>query len=182
METAELLRWVSTHEELELSESACGKFASAEKARMEFARVGDNFFAYPGGLFDDIRTVSEALTAIHSGICMGQIFGGKLRPDHSLAMYYELAGGERAKAEKRPDMSTEPELRSGSGDQPFHRAEVSLEEALRFLRREELTDLSPLAEGFNLITHSGAPLGWVKRISTRANNLYPKSLAITKQI
>jgi 16S rRNA C967 or C1407 C5-methylase (RsmB/RsmF family)/NOL1/NOP2/fmu family ribosome biogenesis protein len=122
---------------------------------MRFAAIGDNIYGYYADTYQDARTVSESLNAIHSGICMGQMFGGKLKPDHSLAMFHDLA-------------STAAPI-----------AELSLHDAIRFLRKETITDLSPLAEGLNMITHLEATLGWAKRVGPRINNLYPGSLAIT---
>ena len=123
---------------------------------MHFSRIGDNFYCYYEPAFRDIRTVSENLNAIHSGICMGQLFGNKLKPDHSLAMFHGL---------NRNKVSD---------------ASLSLEEAIKYLRREELRDVS-LAEGMSLVNFDGAPLGWIKRIGGRANNMYPKQLAILRQ-
>lgn len=135
-ETSELARWV---EQPEL---------------MRFARIGDNFYGYCEPAFRDIKTVSESLNALHSGIHMGQLFGNKLKPDHSLAMFHGLNRSN------------------------INEASLSLEEAIRYLRREDLRDISGLAEGLNLISFSGAPLGWIKRVGNRANNMYPKQLAI----
>ena len=41
-------------------------------------------------------------------------------------------------------------------------------------------DISPvrLQEGINLVTFDGLPLGWIKRIGARSNNMYPKELRI----
>ncbi len=135
---------------------------------MHFAKIGENFYGYCKDTFRDIKTVSESLNAIHSGVCMGQIFGGSLKPDHSLAMFRGL-DFDRAPHTK-PPMS--------KSDFPVPCTEPSLSEAIRFLQKEELQDISLLEEGLNLITFSGAPLGWAKRIGNRANNLYPKQLAI----
>jgi len=121
---------------------------------MGFARIGDNFYGYYEPAIRDIKTVSENLNAIHSGICMGQIFGGKLKPDHSLAAFHDL---------------------NLSG---INIADLDLTEAIRYLGREDLADVSKLREGMNLVSFSGAPLGWIKRVANRANNLYPKQLAI----
>lgn len=135
-ETAELSRW------------------TAQPEFMNFARIGDNYYGYYSDAIRDIKTVSENLNAIHAGIFMGQMFGRKLKPDHSLAMFHDL------------DQAA------------FHTAELNKADALRFLRKEDLPDVSQMREGLNLVTFSGAPLGWAKRVGNRANNLYPKSLAI----
>lgn len=121
---------------------------------MTFAQVGDNVYGYYSGAYSDIRTASESLNALYSGVCMGQLYGGKLKPDHALAMFHDIAAAGTPAAE------------------------LDIENALRFLRKDNIPNIDALAEGLNLITYRNAPLGWAKRIGHRINNLYPKSLMI----
>lgn len=60
----------------------------------------------------------------------------------------------------------------------FPRAELSLDEALRYLHREALVLPAGAPRGFVLVTYQGYPLGFVKNLGDRANNLYPKPWAI----
>lgn len=62
--------------------------------------------------------------------------------------------------------------------QPYPRAELSLEQAQRYLRRETITLPKETPLGFVLVTYQQMPLGFVKNVGTRANNLYPKNWAI----
>jgi hypothetical protein len=55
--------------------------------------------------------------------------------------------------------------------------EVSKYEALQFLSKEAF-DTSALPLGFILLIHNNIPLGWIKNISGRHNNLYPKNWRI----
>lgn len=59
------------------------------------------------------------------------------------------------------------------------RIELTKEQALHFLRG----DTFPLSgeHGFQLITFENEPLGWIKHIGNRFNNLYPKEWRIRKQ-
>jgi NOL1/NOP2/fmu family ribosome biogenesis protein len=59
------------------------------------------------------------------------------------------------------------------------RIEVSNEQALHYLRG----DTYPLAgnQGYQLITFDNEPLGWIKHLGNRFNNLYPKEWRIRKQ-
>ena len=59
----------------------------------------------------------------------------------------------------------------------FRLWELSPDEAVAYLRK---ADISPvrLQEGINLVTFDGLPLGWIKRIGARSNNMYPKELRI----
>lgn len=60
----------------------------------------------------------------------------------------------------------------------FPRAELSLDAALRYLHREALVLPAGTPRGFVLVTYQGYPLGFVKNLGDRANNLYPKPWAI----
>lgn len=60
----------------------------------------------------------------------------------------------------------------------FPRAELSLDAALRYLHREALVLPAGSPRGFVLVTYQGYPLGFVKNLGDRANNLYPKPWAI----
>jgi len=116
--------------------------------------VGDTLYAYPEMLWEDQRAVCEQMTAIYSGTRMGQVFGRTLKPDHALALSVLL------------DRSAAPE------------AGLTVEEALRYLRRQELSSVGQLAEGINLLLFEEQPIGWTKRIGQRTNNLMPKELRI----
>lgn len=59
---------------------------------------------------------------------------------------------------------------------PFPRHEASDEEVLHFLKREVLNIESE--RGINLLTYQGIPLGFIKQVGNRANNLYPRHLAL----
>ena len=51
-------------------------------------------------------------------------------------------------------------------------ADVDLQTALRFLHRDSLV-LPDAPRGYNVITYKGHPLGFVKNLGTRCNNLLP---------
>ena len=58
------------------------------------------------------------------------------------------------------------------------RVELTREEALRYLRREALVLPPDTPRGHVVVTYEELPLGFVKNIGTRANNLYPKEWKI----
>lgn len=137
-EVRELSRWVQRPE------------------KMRFVRLEDTFYAYPEEQADRIRSISEGLTAIASGVELGQLFKGRLKPAPALAFAVALERGA------------------------LPAVELSGEEALRYLRRQEV-GVEAFAEGMNLVCAVGGwPLGFAKRIGTRVNNLYPQSLRILK--
>ena len=86
---------------------------------------------------------------------MGQIFKNNLKPAGALAFYVRLNRDAVAASE------------------------LSHEEALQFLRKQDM-DATPFAEGVNMVLYEGHPLGFVKRVGARVNNMYPNSLRILK--
>lgn len=118
-----------------------------------FAMIGEEVYAYPRWSFAEVKMLSERLNVIYSGIEMGRLFNGKLKPEHALAMSCRL---------NRDAVAV---------------AEISEAEALKYLRKD-VFDISGLAEGMNLIVCGGCALGFAKRIGNRCNNLYPNSLRI----
>ena len=118
-----------------------------------FAMVADTIYAYRTEQFKAVQALSEGLTAIYSGVAMGQIFKGKLKPDWALSQYVAL-----------------------------NRAAVAVEEldeqrALDYLRKRDIA-VGDMVEGMNLVTHNGRALGFAKKVGARCNNLYPNSLKI----
>lgn len=118
-----------------------------------FAMVADTIYAYHSVQFKAVQALSEGLTAIYSGVAMGQIFKGKLKPDWALSQYIGF---------ERTAVAVE---------------EVDEERALDYLRKRDIA-VGDMAEGINLITHKGRALGFAKRVGARCNNLYPNSLKI----
>lgn len=56
--------------------------------------------------------------------------------------------------------------------------ELTEEEALRYLRHEAITLPGDTPRGFVIVTYQSQPLGFVKNIGNRANNLYPQEWRI----
>ena len=57
--------------------------------------------------------------------------------------------------------------------------ELTLEQALRYLRRESFALPPDTPKGFVKVTYRTYPLGFMKNLGERANNLYPKNWAIS---
>lgn len=55
----------------------------------------------------------------------------------------------------------------------FPEVELALDTALRYLRHEAITLPPEAPRGYVVVTYKGHPLGLVKNIGNRANNLYP---------
>jgi 16S rRNA C967 or C1407 C5-methylase (RsmB/RsmF family)/NOL1/NOP2/fmu family ribosome biogenesis protein len=116
---------------------------------MHFAALnGERVFGYYAHGRQIVNALAEMLTVLYSGVEAGRIIHGKLKPEHALALFHDVARGA------------------------VPVAELDRENALRYLRREAL-DADLFAEGLDLVSFGGLPLGWIKRIGRRANNLYP---------
>lgn len=59
---------------------------------------------------------------------------------------------------------------------PF--AELSKDDVLKYLHHEAIVLNSDVPKGFVVVTYQGHPLGFVKNIGNRANNLYPQEWKI----
>ena len=127
-----------------------------EPDRMVFGTVAGTGYAWYGEQAEAVKTLSEALPVICSGVALGQLFKGRLKPDPALAFFDGLERGAVPVA--------------GLDDA----------QALRYLRRQEVA-AGALAEGVNLVTARGRALGFAKRIGARVNNMYPNSLRILRQ-
>ena len=86
-----------------------------------------------------------------------KIFKGKLKPDAALALCAEV------------------------NHQAVACCEVALDVALQFLSKQDVPS-NLFAEGVNMLLYDGHPLGFVKRVGARVNNMYPNTLRILKQI
>ena len=63
-------------------------------------------------------------------------------------------------------------------DHSFFDMEFSRDEALSYLARQSVTTMPDLPLGFVLATFRRRPLGFLKNLGTRANNLYPQDRRI----
>ena len=124
-----------------------------ESDKYTYAMVADTIYAYRTEQFKAVQALSEGLTAIYSGVAMGQIFKGKLKPDWALSQYVDL---------ERKAVAV---------------VELTEEDALNYLRKRDIA-VGDMVDGMNLVTHNGRALGFAKRVGMRSNNLYPNSLKI----
>lgn len=104
--------------------------------------------AHPLQSAEVVSLLRKNLHVLHSGIAVAVTGGANVQPSQCLADSICLAGG------------------------CFPRVDVSYSDALAFLRREALRLPSSAAKGYVLLTFKDVPLGFVKNVGTRANNLY----------
>ncbi len=120
----------------------------------EFEMRGDTIQATPIQHKESYKILTEKLHIVAGGISLGEIKGKDIIPNHSLAISTSLNSGV------------------------FPSVEVSWEEAIRFLKKEALILPPENEKGYHLITYKGFPLGFVKNLGNRANNLYPQEWRI----
>ena len=109
----------------------------------------------------------SGLNVISSPPKLGGARGG-LNKSLAIPSFLRPSGSKRPSAERRPPL-TPPNL---GGETP--RVDLPYEEALRYLRGEALVFPPDTPRGIVTVTYKGIPLGPVKNIGNRANNLYPK--------
>ena len=119
-----------------------------------FELVGDRLMAYPTEYADDMNMLATRLNPLQSGLLLGNMKGKDVIPAHSLALSVSF------------------------NRDAFPSVEVDFETAVAYLRREAIVLPEDTTKGFVLITYRHYPLGWVKNIGSRSNNLYPQEWRI----
>lgn len=108
----------------------------------------NRILAIPKENSDTILALNKTLRVISMGIELGVVKGNDFIPSHALAMSSEL------------------------NREAFAIRELTYNEAISYLRREAIS-IPDAPNGFVLLTFKNEPLGFVKNIGNRANNLYP---------
>ncbi len=114
--------------------------------RVEQDRKG-RWFAFPQLHYDFYQQMSRHLTLLMAGVCLGECKGKDFIPSPAWA----LSGAAPASPA----------------------ATLDRVQALAYLHREALTLPESCPKGFLLVKYQQRPLGWVKQLGKRANNLYP---------
>ena len=104
---------------------------------------------------NELAVLKQNLRVIQAGTTVGEVKGKDLIPAHALAMSTSI-------------------LRQGV----FVTEEVTYEQAIFYLRKEAITLSVTAPRGYILLTYRNIPLGFVKNIGNRANNLYPQEWRI----
>lgn len=125
-----------------------------EPSRFDFIRRGDHVLAIPKQHTDAVHRLSRTLNCVQYGIPVADAQKG-LKPLHELALSVHL------------------------NKDAFHQTELTKEEALKFLAKEDFK-VNSAHKGISLMTFEGVPLGWMNLLGNRANNLYPKEWRIRR--
>ena len=115
---------------------------------------GSTVSAFPTAWLSMLEELKRQARVWQAGVPLAEMKGKDCVPLHTLAMSVLL----------RPDA--------------FPRQEVDEPQAIAYLRKEAiiLPDVAP--RGIVLLTYQGVPLGFVKNVGSRANNLYPQEWRI----
>ena len=116
--------------------------------------VGDEVVACPSAHTALIDRLRSTLRVIQAGVGVGSVKGKDLIPSHALAMSTLC----------RRDA--------------FVACEVDYTQAIAYLRKEAIVLPSEVERGYVLLTYRNIPLGFVKHLGNRANNLYPQEWRI----
>lgn len=115
---------------------------------------GLNITAFPKEYLAELSALQQNLRVIQAGVALAEVKGKDLIPSHALAMSTVLSCGA------------------------FPREEVSYEQAIAYLRKEAIVLPDTAPRGYVLLMYKNVPLGFVKNIGNRANNLYPQEWRI----
>lgn len=113
----------------------------------------DKICAIPTVWSSMIKEIRRNMNILYAGIEIGNIKGRDVLPSQALAL--------------------SPILNCDA----FHSVDVDYRTALQYLSRQTIT-LADAPKGIALLTYRGYPLGFVKNLGNRANNLYPSPWAI----
>lgn len=106
---------------------------------------------------EKMDTLKNILKTRHFGITLAEQKGKDLIPHISLALSKSLNTGK------------------------ITTAVVSKETAIQYLRKEAV-HIPDIEKGYVLLTYDSVPIGWIKNIGMRSNNLYPAEWRIRMRI
>lgn len=125
-----------------------------EPERFHFEMREEAIQAIPKKHYETWKLLTSQLNIVSAGINLGEIKGKDILPGHALA------------------------LSTAINKKSFAQAELNWEDAVKYLRKEALILPEQTKKGYVLVHYQGYPLGFVKHLGNRANNLYPQEWRI----
>lgn len=119
-----------------------------------FVERGVKIIALPALHADAMLVLEGRLNSMNMGIEVGGVKGKDFIPSHALAMSDEL------------------------NRDAFYNFPVTYDQAIAYLRKEALVLPPAVPKGVILLTYENEPIGFVKNLGSRANNLYPSEWRI----
>ncbi len=121
----------------------------ADSEDYEWLVGGCRVSAFPREYVAQVAALSSSVRVVQVGVDVAELKGRDWMPAHGLAMSTALC----------PDA--------------FARQEIGYEQAIAYLHKEAVVLPAEAPRGVVLLTYKQIPLGFVKNIGNRANNLYP---------
>lgn len=134
-----------------------GMDADEDESALEFFSRDGEIYALPPYLSANMLSIGKKLNVLGAGVHAFTVKGKDRIPCADLALSLVL---------DRDD---------------FPQVELSREEALKFLHKDALF-LADAPTGYVTVNYGGLPLGFVKNLGSRANNLHPSSRRILMNI
>jgi 16S rRNA C967 or C1407 C5-methylase (RsmB/RsmF family)/NOL1/NOP2/fmu family ribosome biogenesis protein len=125
-----------------------------ENSQVQFYHNGDEVFAFPISMENDLLAIYSNLYIKKAGVLIGKLIRNELLPAHELALSNLISGELLTISLKKDD-------------------------ALQYLRKEEVT-IKEDRRGWALVKYEELNLGWIKLLRNRINNYYPKEWRILK--
>ncbi len=122
----------------------------------ESYQFGDRLFRIRSAHLPLLRQLTSALSVRHAGTEAGRVIRDEVLP--AVAAAFDIHLNHAA----------------------FPVMDFTHDEALSFLRRENIPVPPDTPVGWNLVVHNGLALGWTKNIGRRMNNYYPAEWRIRK--
>lgn len=130
----------------------------AEGDDFDIVMLGGRINAVKKAWRDAFDVAAEKLRVMHAGVEIGERKGNDIIPSECLALSTSISGSA------------------------FPIVEVDKDTALSYLRREPILLPADTERGFVLAAYKGLPLGFVKNLGNRTNNMFPQEWRIRKTI
>jgi 16S rRNA C967 or C1407 C5-methylase (RsmB/RsmF family)/NOL1/NOP2/fmu family ribosome biogenesis protein len=127
-----------------------------QNERFAYIRKNDRIYMLPEKFAADVEFIGKTIYTLSSGTEICTIKGKELIPS------FDFAHSTKINANN------------------FTVWEVDKTTALKFLKKETLSAPTGVGKGFVLLTYQNVPLGWVKNIGSRCNNLLPQNRKIVR--
>ena len=124
---------------------------------VDLRQKGDTVVAVPSRISQDVAVLESVLHVLSAGCAAGVLKGQTLVPDADMALSIIYDPGT------------------------YHIADVDQHTALSFLHKDAIM-LPDCGKGYVMIRHEGVPLGFVKNLGNRCNNLHPQGRRIRMDI
>jgi 16S rRNA C967 or C1407 C5-methylase (RsmB/RsmF family)/NOL1/NOP2/fmu family ribosome biogenesis protein len=120
-----------------------------EPINFMFFQKQDVSVAFPKAFFDDLIFLSENLNVRYTGVEIGKMSAKEFIPSHHLALSTII------------------------NKDKFLQINLTYDEAIAYLRRDEIKLEIAEKEGWTLFCYEQLPIGWAKVLKNRINNYYP---------